>query len=57
MSAIERARSIEAIRVAHRLWNLDLSLSGDLLSNECHWEEWGEIIGAEGLAGLRIQRR
>jgi 4-diphosphocytidyl-2C-methyl-D-erythritol kinase len=25
--AIERARSIESIRIAHRLWNLNLSLS------------------------------
>ena len=57
MRAIEGARSVEAIRVAHRLWNLNLTFSRDLLSNERHWEEWGEIIGAKGLAGLRIQRR
>ena len=57
MRAIERARSIESIRIAHRLRNLNLAFARNLLADQGHWEERRKVIGAERLPCLRIQRR
>ena len=55
--AIKRARSIESIRIAHRLRNLNFAFARHLLADQGHREERRKVIGAERLPCLRIQRR
>ena len=57
MGAIERARPVQAVGVAHRLGDLDLALGRHLLADERHREERREVVGADRLSGPRVERR
>ena len=57
MRAVERRRPPEAVDVADRVRDHDLGVRRDLLEDQVHGEERGEVVGADRLAGAGMQHR
>ena len=55
--AIERRRSPQCINVAHLVGNLDIPLGADLLLDQLHREQWGQVRRTKRLLGAGMQRR
>ena len=52
----ERRRPPQAEDVEHLSGDVDPGLGGDLLADQRHREERGQVVGADRLAGRRVQR-
>src|SRR5262249_35048635 len=48
--------SPEPVDVEDAARDVDVRLAGDLLADQCHREQRCEVVGADGLAGARVQR-
>ena len=55
--ADERGRAPQPQHVDHLAGDVDPGLGGDLLADECHREQGGEVVGAERLAGTWVKVR
>ena len=55
--AEQRRRSPAPVHVAHLVRDLDLRIGGDLLLDQAHREDRGEVVGPRRLLGCRVERR
>ena len=54
---VERAGAVEAIRLANRVRDLHLPVAADLLGDDRHREQRGQVGGPQGLHGSRVEGR
>ena len=57
MGSEQRRGSVERIGLPDGLRDLDLALGTDLLADECHREQRGEVVRTDRLAGARVEHR
>ena len=53
----QRARPPQPVDVEHAAGDVDVALAGDLLLDQRHREQRGEVVGPDRLVGARVQRR
>ena len=54
---IQRAGTVQAVRVADRFGDLDLTLARHFLADEGHREERGQVVGPDRLVRAGVERR